>query len=172
MKTFLLIILALSSLNLNAQELSMEISGQLSNLDSRENASEITISIWENGTLLTETTSKKNGKYSIKFGVKRTEKYKILYQKEGLVSKHIRFDLSYMQDDELADLNSISIPELSLTLFQENESADFSFLETRPVAVFKWSAKSGTIEFDRAQAAKVQKMIDHQMDEIRSNTAK
>ncbi|MFZ9029097.1 MAG: carboxypeptidase regulatory-like domain-containing protein, partial [Crocinitomicaceae bacterium] len=159
---YLILLIALVTLSVaDAQNITIPARGRISDQDNGNKLSGVRISLLHNGSEISSSQTSSNGRYQLQGSGPKTGKYTLVYSKSGYVSKKIQLDLNSVNEEDLPAGNAIPTPELDIDLFAERENADFSFLESEPVASFFWDSNNFLLDFDRAASNKTKKKIDN-----------
>jgi tetratricopeptide (TPR) repeat protein len=161
MKYFILLIALLTLSFADAQNITIPARGRISDQDNGSKLSGVRISLLHNGSEISSSQTSSNGRYQLQGSGPKTGAYTLVYSKSGYVSKKIQLDLNSVNEEDLPAGNAVPIPELDIDLFAERENADFSFLESEPVASFFWDSNNFLLDFDRAASNKTKRKIDN-----------
>lgn len=157
---FLLISLFILSA-VSAQNITIPANGRITDQDNGGKLSGVKISLLHNGSEISSSQTSSNGRYQLQGSGPKTGKYTLVYSKSGYVTKKIELDLSSINEEDLPAGNAVPIPTLDIDLFAERENADFSFLESEPVASFFWDSNNFLLDFDRAASNKTKRKIEN-----------
>lgn len=173
MKYFIVVILLLLGSYGWSQSLKFAFNGRVENLDLGKNEGGVTISIVQNGSTIASSQSASNGKYSLKADVNYTQPFDVVFSKPGFVAKKVNFDFSGLnEEDTPASAEYAPVDDLSMSIFKERETTDFSFLNTEPVAKFAWDNRKLAANLDNAQASRMRSKIDALLKEAENAAAK
>lgn len=170
MKYFALLILVFWGIQLNAQDVGYSIKGKITNQDTGASEGGVTVSLKQNGSVVASTTTSSSGKYSLKTTAPQGA-YELVFSKNGMVSKKILINSNNLNVEDLPAGNEIPIPDLDLDMFATRPSADFSFLDSEPVASFAWDSKKMVLDFDRVASEKTRKKINDLLLKAEQNAA-
>jgi hypothetical protein len=165
MKTIFFLVSLFCTHNSFAQEFTVEFHGQITNSDTGKKEKGVKVLIFDNDSLIGETTTSSNGKYSMNIMASSKGHYSIHYQKEGLVSKFIQFKFDRINIEDLPTDKNFEFVTLDLDLFEERKNVDFSFLKTTPIAIFRWSPRNMAMELDRARMEQIRRRTDEMLKE-------
>lgn len=173
MKYFIIGILLFLTSFTWSQSITFSFRGKIENLDLGKNEGGVTIAIVQNGSTIASSSSSSNGKYTLKGDVNYTAPFDVVFSKAGFVSKKVNFDFSSLnEEDTPASAEYAPIDDLSMSIFKERETADFSFLDTEPVAKFAWDSRKLSPNLDNAQASRMRNKIDALLKEAENAAEK
>ncbi|MEY3237186.1 MAG: hypothetical protein RI883_1287, partial [Bacteroidota bacterium] len=162
MKYFFLISFLLLTSTLTAQSLTFLFKGTVTNSDLGKNETGVTVSIVQNGTVLTTATTASNGKYTLKGNPSYASPFSVVFSKAGMVSKKVNFNLSGLNEEDIpASAEYQPIADLSMSVFSERPNVDFSFLNTEPVASFDWNATKAIPDLNKVASDKTKAKIEN-----------
>ena len=143
-----------------SQSLTFLYKGMVENTDLGKRESGVSVVLIQNGTTLFSATTASNGKYTLTGDVVYTQPFLIVFSKAGLVSKKVAFDFSRMNEEDIPAGDIYKPMEaLDMTLFKERDNADFSFLESEPVASIDWNTRQMSPRLDDAAVAEMKNRI-------------
>ncbi len=119
----------------------------------------VIVSVYKNGAKLTETTTNASGKYE--FNLDYGADYKIVYSKQGIVSKNITIDTRNIPEEERVGGHGMNI---EMTLFQELPGIDFSVLN-QPIGKAKFDPTSSEVTWDLQYTEQIRSEIARLMKE-------
>ena len=147
---------------LTAQSLTFLFKGTVNNSDLGKNETGVTVSIVQNGTILTTATTASNGKYNLKGNPSYSSPFSVVFSKAGMVSKKVNFNLNGLNEEDLpASAEYQPITDLSMSIFSERPNIDFSFLNTEPVASFEWNAAKAIPDLNKVASDKTKAKIEN-----------
>lgn len=159
---YLILLITLFILSIaDAQNITIPARGRITDQDNGSKLSGVRIALLHNGSEISSSQTSSNGRYQLQGSGPKTGTYTLVYSKSGYISKKIQLDLNSVNEEDLPAGNAVPIPELDIDLFAERENADFSFLESEPVASFFWDSNNFLLDFDRAASNKTKKKIDN-----------
>lgn len=162
MKYFFLISFLVLTSTLTAQSLTFLFKGTVNNSDLGKNETGVTVSIVQNGTILTTATTASNGKYNLKGNPSYSSHFSVVFSKAGMVSKKVNFNLNGLNEEDLpASAEYQPITDLSMSIFSERPNIDFSFLNTEPVASFEWNAAKAIPDLNKVASDKTKAKIEN-----------
>jgi len=103
----------------------------------------VSIQIWSNNKLVSEIKSAHRGSYRLEAPYK--ELYNIKYVQDGYVTKTVELETKSIKREESAIRVMLTI---DISLFKENATCDFSFLNEMPVAKAKVHRRQDIISWD------------------------
>jgi epidermal growth factor receptor substrate 15 len=159
MKVFLLVFCCLFSVALYGQDMNFSIKGQITNQDNGKKEPGIVVTVIKNGQTMGTATTASNGKYEINFSTAPQAVFKIVYSKNGFVSKTITIDGTKFNEEDSPAGSNFPVPVLDMDMFADRPNTDFSFLNSEPVAAFFWDEKRMGINYDKSSSDKTKKKI-------------
>ena len=172
MKYFFLISFLVLTSTLTAQSLTFLFKGTVNNSDLGKNETGVTVSIVQNGTILTTATTASNGKYTLKGNPSYSSPFSVVFSKAGMVSKKVNFNLNGLNEEDLpASAEYQPIADLSMSMFSERPNIDFSFLNTEPVASFDWNATKAVPDLNKVASDKTKAKIENLLLQADKNKA-
>lgn len=151
----------MGAFGVNGQNLTFFFGGQITNYDTGKKETGVTVSIVSNGKTVASSVTSTNGKYIVKALIPANSIYDVVISKPGFVSKKVHFDFSTMNMADVHEGETYDpVGQLSLEIFSEKPSLDFSFLKTDPVADFKYDPGQKGVRNDAALSARVKKKVD------------
>jgi epidermal growth factor receptor substrate 15 len=160
MRYIVLILLIFATSWTWSQNLVFEFKGQIDNLDANRREGGVNVSIVQGGSTVASATTASNGKYSLSSAVNYKLPFKIVFSKPGFVSKFVQFNLASLNEEDIpAGTTFKPLEDLSMSIFQDRDNVDFSFLNNESVATFDWNANSGGVRLNSVESAKISKKI-------------
>ena len=144
----------------SAQEVVYE--GRLTDFDSDDDLSGVTVSAVANGSVVYSTSTGKRGNYTMKLPLGNV--YKIKYMKSGYVTKVMKVDVTSVNEEDLP-IGGRIMPPVDIDLFTTREDVDFSFLEEEPVVEWDYDDNNFVMDWDRQVYAKMKKKIEDKLEE-------
>ncbi len=144
----------------SSQNLTYRVSGKISNSDTKKMEAGVTVSFTSNGKVLASVVTPSNGKYDLKADGPMGGSYQVVYSKSGFVTKKVGFNAAKMTEEDIPAGIEFPLPTLDMELFTERPTADFSFLNTEPVAIFFWDEAKLMLSYDKEASAKTKKKIE------------
>ncbi|PIE86699.1 MAG: hypothetical protein CSA03_03975 [Bacteroidetes bacterium] len=173
MKYFIVGILLFLSSFVWSQSITFSFRGRIENLDLGKNEGGVTVAIVQNGSTIASSSTSSNGKYTLKGDVNYSSPFDVVFSKAGFVSKKVNFDFSSLnEEDTPASAEYAPVDDLSMSIFKERETADFSFLDSEPVAKFAWDNRKLAPNLDNAQASRMRNKIDALLKEAENAAEK
>ncbi len=149
----------------SAQEVVYE--GRLTDFDSDDDLSGVTISAIANGSVVYSTSTSKRGNYTVKLPIGQV--YKIKYMKNGYVTKVMKVDVTSVNEEDLP-IGGRIMPPVDIDLFTERENVDFSFLEEEPVVEWDYDENQFVMDWDRQVYSKMKKKIEDKLEEAENKS--
>lgn len=143
-----------------AQEVVYE--GRLTDYDSEDDLSGVTVSAIANGAVVFSTSTGRRGSYTMKIPIGKV--YTIKYTKNGYVTKVMKVDVTSVNEEDLP-IGGRIMPPVDIDLFTERENVDFSFLEEEPVVEWDYDSKKFVMDWDRQVYARMKKKIEDKLEE-------
>lgn len=160
-KILFLIIFVISAVAaVSGQEVVYE--GRLTDMDSGDDLSGVTVSAVANGSVVYSTSTGRRGNYLVKLPV-GTE-YIVKYEKNGYVTKVMLVNVSGVNEEDLPIGGKI-MPPVDIDLFKNRESVDFSFLEQEPVVEWDYDERKMLMDWDRQVYNRMKKKIEDKLAE-------
>lgn len=122
----------------------------------------VQIQVWSGDKVISEIKSTKFGKYKLEAPYK--ELYQIKYIQSGYVTKTVELETKSIRREEDATRIMLTI---DMSLFKENSSCDFSFLNEMPVAKAKVLRRKDNISWDIDYNKTMQERIRTELRKIR-----
>lgn len=122
----------------------------------------VQVQLWNGDKVLGEIKSTKFGKYKIEAPYK--ELYQIKYIQDGYVTKTVELETKSIRREEDAIRIMLTI---DMSLFKENPSCDFGFLNEMPVAKAKVLRRKENITWDIDYNKAMQERIRTELRKIR-----
>lgn len=145
----------------------MHFSGNVKDLEGNKRLGGVKITAYKGGSVAKSVVTSGGGSYD--FTIPLGEIYKVVFELNGYVSKHLMVNTKNITED---DLNRGELPlHFEITLFAKAEGVDFSFLGSSAVGEFEFDPSTGYMEFDRRKAKKVADQIQTKIDEMQAKRA-
>lgn len=171
MKHFFLILLVLCAFDGVAQSLEMRFDGTVTNIDAAKKETGVNVSLVQGGSTVISTTTASNGKYSLKGMVNYNQPFEIVFSKGGFVNKKVSFNLTGLNEEDTPAGDFRPVQSLDMEIFGNRPNADFSFLDSQPVAQFFWDKTAFTVDFNKSQAAQMRTKIDKLLQDAENKAA-
>lgn len=155
-----------------SQELPFLFKGKVTNQDIGASEGGVTVAVIQNGTSVLSTVTASSGKYTLRGNINYKSAFDVVFSKNGLVSKRVHFDLSKMNEEDAPPGEVKPIEDLSIDMFKVRENIDFSFLDTEPVADFKWSTRQMAAANDAAASEQMKAKINNLLSKEENDKAK
>ena len=133
----------------------IEIKGDVDDLNTGAGLSGVTVSVYKNGSLLESVVTGSGGKYKIK-KIDADGVITVKFSKPGFVGKYAEIDASGIHPEDAG----IFPLEVSTSIFEQIPDVDFSILDSKPVAKAKYVKGVDNIEWDIAYIEKVKKDVE------------
>lgn len=160
MRNIVLILLVFSASLTWSQNLIFEFKGQIDNLGINKREGGVNVAIVQGGSTVASGTTASNGKYSLSSAVNYRSPFKVVFSKPGFVSKFVQFNLTSLNEEDVpAGATFRPLEDLSMSIFQDRDDVDFSFLSNESVATFDWNTNGGTVRLNSVESAKISKKI-------------
>jgi tetratricopeptide (TPR) repeat protein len=143
-----------------AQEVVYE--GRLTDYDSKDDLSGVTVSAVANGSVVYSTSTSRRGNYTMKLPLGAV--YTIKYQKNGFVTKTMKVNVTNVNEEDMP-IGGRIMPPVDIELFTDRENVDFSFLEEEPVVEWDYDEKNFVMDWDRQVYNKMKKKIEDKLAE-------
>jgi epidermal growth factor receptor substrate 15 len=161
MKSIILVLLLLMTGAAWSQELPFLFKGRVENSDISGYEGGVTVAIVQNNGTVFSVQSASNGKYNLRGNINYSIAFEVVFSKEGLVSKRVKFDLTSMNEEDAPPGEVRPVAELDMTMFKVREDIDFTFLDSEPVASFDWSSRTMSSNLDQAGSEKMRAKINN-----------
>ena len=142
------------------QNLSYRVNGKISNTDTKKMEAGVTVSFLSNGKVLASVVSSSNGKYDLRAEGLMGGNFQVTYSKPGFITKKVGFNGAKMTEEDIPAGIEFPLPTLDMELFAERPNADFSFLNSEPVALFFWDETQLILSYDKEASVKIKKKIE------------
>jgi epidermal growth factor receptor substrate 15 len=129
----------------------------------------VTVNVYEGSKLIKSTTTTTNG--SSIFEIPSGKIYTVEFAKAGKVSRNIKVNTKDIVA-ELLPAATTPFMEVQVSLFDEIENADFSYVKNNPITEFYFDGKSPQLKYDEVLAKKMSKKIEAIFDELLKEEAK
>ncbi len=143
-----------------SQNLTYRVNGKISNNDTKKMEAGVTVSFLSNGKVLASVVSSSNGKYDLRAEGLMGGNFQVTYSKPGFVTKKVGFNGAKMTEEDIPAGIEFPLPTLDMEIFAERPNADFSFLNSEPVASFFWDETQLILSYDKESSAKTKKKIE------------
>jgi epidermal growth factor receptor substrate 15 len=160
MKIVLLLSVLFVSICGTAQNYTYRVGGKITNNDTKKMEAGVTVSFVGNGKVIASAVTASNGKYDLKANAPFNGSYQIVYSKPGFVSKKVAVTTAKINLEDVPGGSEFPLPTLDMDLFAEKPGADFSFLNSEPVASFFWDDSKMILNYDKDASAKTKKKIE------------
>ncbi len=115
-----------------------------------------TVKVLDNGSTATSLTSPSNGK--LKFNLPDGKVYKVEVSKSGFVT---RFLFVNTQNINLELLQGSSpLARFEVSLFEEVQGIDYSFIKSNPITEFKYDGQSDELAYNPTMASKMSTQVE------------
>jgi epidermal growth factor receptor substrate 15 len=161
MKSIILVLLLLMTGAAWSQELPFLFKGRVENSDISGYEGGVIVAIVQNNGTVFSVQSASNGKYNLRGNINYSIAFEVVFSKEGLVSKRVKFDLTSMNEEDAPPGEVRPVAELDMTMFKVREDIDFTFLDSEPVASFDWSSRTMSSNLDKAGSEKMRAKINN-----------
>jgi epidermal growth factor receptor substrate 15 len=142
------------------QNLTYRVNGRISNTDTKKMEAGVTVSFLSNGKVLASVVSSSNGKYDLRAEGLMGGNFQVTYSKPGFITKKVGFNGAKMTEEDIPAGIEFPLPTLDMELFAERPNADFSFLNSEPVALFFWDETQLILSYDKDASVKIKKKIE------------
>ncbi len=119
----------------------------------------VTVTVYKNGSKLTEVITNASGKYEVNLDYGAD--YKLVYSKNGLVSKSIAMDTRNVPEEDRIGGHGFN---LEMTLFGDLPGIDFKVLE-QPIGKAQYYPDKGEVAWDIAYTEQVRNEVNRLMKE-------
>jgi len=150
--------LVLMSFQGSAQDV-VYIYGTVKDYYSSKKIDGVTVTVFKNGSKLMDVRTNASGKYDVNLDYGAD--YKLVYSKQGLVSKSIAMDTRNVPEEDRVGGHGFN---LEMTLFNDIPGIDFSVLD-QPIGKAKYYADKGEVAWDIAYTEKVRSEVNRLMKE-------
>ena len=144
----------------SAQKDIIAMKGVMKMYGSSKKLTGVTVTLIENGTQKNKVITSSNGKFD--FGLVYDKSYKIVFSKNGYVTKNIVVDTRNIPPEE-KERGWFEIP-MEMSLFEEVEDLDVSILN-QPIGKFRFDPGSNDIVHDAQYTAEMKNKINNLMKE-------
>ena len=136
------------------------IYGNVKDHFTRKKIDGVTVKVIQDGKIYDTQTSSSSGKYE--FFLPLDHLYKVVYEKDGMVSKNVEIDTRNIPEEDRRGGFSYNT---DMSLFEVMEGVDFSILE-QPIGKAKFMAERGNVEFDFGYTNRIQAEVDKILREL------
>lgn len=143
-----------------AQKDVVAMKGVLKQHGSSKKLTGVTVTLFENGSQKGKVITSSNGKFD--FGLAYDNDYKVVFTKDGYVSKNIVIDTKNIPPEE-KERGWFEIP-MELSLFEEVDDLDVSIL-SQPIGKYSFDPSSNDIVHDAAYTDKMKSKVNSLMKE-------
>jgi tetratricopeptide (TPR) repeat protein len=167
-KYFLLLLFILPVVGFT-QTATIEIKGDVDDLNTGQGLSGVTVSIYKNGSFVESVVTGSGGKYKFK-KIDADGVITVKFAKTGFVGKYAEIDPTGIHPEDAG----IFPLEVSTSIFEQIPDVDFSVLDSKPVAKAKYNKGVDNLEWDVTYIEKVKKEVDKiiaKAEEIKNNQA-
>lgn len=155
-----LVILGLLLLSLPARSQDMVyIYGTVKDYYSSKKIDGVTVTVYKNGSKLMDVRTNASGKYDVNLDYGAD--YKLVYSKDGLVSKSIAMDTRNVPEEDRLGGHGFN---LEMTLFNDIPDVDFAVLE-QPIGKAKYYPDKGEVAWDIAYTEQIRSEVNRLMKE-------
>ena len=173
MKATILFILLIFSAITSVMAQNLVFDGRLTDVDSKKRLGDVTITVYEGGSQLFQTTSASNGKYSVNIPLNKT--LKIEYSKNGYITKVMSINTNGINEEDIP-IGGKLFPPIDIDLFMDRPNVDFSFLKTEPVVEWKYDPSKFSMWYNegkmQAMKSKIENLLEKAENEGKENEAK
>lgn len=158
--------MALSSASWS-QNIQTTFKGVVRNTSEGTKEHNVIVSVIQKGDTIDQTYTSRSGKYNLETPCNFKEKIEVHFNKPGYVGKFVTFDLKNLLKEDMSDTSEFRpLESLDLDLFKEIPTADFSFLESAPIAKFYWDVRSFNVAFDNRYTSNIRKKIEAVLEAV------
>ncbi|MEX1131674.1 MAG: hypothetical protein WEC15_00480, partial [Flavobacteriales bacterium] len=150
--------LVLASWQASAQDV-VYIYGTVKDYYSSKKIDGVTISVFKNGSKLMDVQTNASGKYDVNLDYGAD--YKLVYSKNGLVSKSIAMDTRNVPEEDRVGGHGFN---LEMTLFNDLPGVDFTVLE-QPIGKAKYYPDKSEVAWDIAYTEQIRNEVNRLMKE-------
>jgi len=152
---FFLLLWLIPALGFSQATSTIEIKGDVDDLNTGAGLSGVTVSVYKNGSLVESVVTGSGGKYKIK-KIDADGVITVKFSKPGFVGKYAEIDASGIHPEDAG----IFPLEVSTSIFEQIPDVDFSILDSKPVAKAKYVKGVDNIEWDVTYIEKVKKDVE------------
>lgn len=155
MKYFLLFIgLSLAALSFSQTQVEFRI--DIVNKKSGKAEAGASVKVLDNGSVATSLTSPANGK--LKFTLPDGKIYRVEVSKSGFVTRFLLVNTQNINPELLQ--GSMPLARFEVSLFQEVQGIDYSFIKSNPITEFKYDGQSDELAFNPTMASKMSAQVE------------
>lgn len=133
--------------------------GTVKDYTSSKKIEDVVVTVFKNGGKLVEAQTNASGKYELNLDYGAD--YKIVYSKNGLVTKNVAIDTRNIPEEDRAGGHGINI---EMTLFPDIPGVDFSVLNN-PIGKAKYDPATTEVSFDLEYTSSIKNEIARLMKE-------
>ena len=173
MKVVILFILLIFSAipSFMAQELVFD--GRLTDVDSKKRIGDVTVTVFEGGKQIFQTTSASNGKYLVNIPLNKT--LKVQFTKAGYVTKTMSINSGGINEEDIP-IGGQLFPPIDIDLFTNRPNVDFGFLNSEPVVEWSYDPSKFGMWYNEgkmmAMKSKIEGLLEKSENEGKENEAK
>ena len=173
MKVVILFILLIFSAipSFMAQELVFD--GRLTDVDSKKRIGDVTVTVFEGGKQIFQTTSASNGKYLVNIPLNKT--LKVQFTKSGYVTKTMSINSGGINEEDIP-IGGQLFPPIDIDLFTNRPNVDFGFLNSEPVVEWSYDPSKFGMWYNEgkmmAMKSKIEGILEKAENEGKENEAK
>lgn len=140
----------------------IHFTGNVKDLDGNKRLAGTNIRVTEGGSVVKNIVTSGGGSFD--FTVPVGKVYKVEFTKGGYVGKFINIDARNIIVEDLP--SGEAAMHFEITIFQEVEEVDFSFLKNTAVAEYAYDADYNTMSFDQKKMRNVKNQIQDKIEEM------
>lgn len=152
------------------QQLDLVFRGALINIDEGKKEGTVKVDIVQAGAVVASSSTASNGKFKVTANIDQTKPFDIKFSKPGFVGKMMRFDFAKVNEEDIPPGGEFFDP-FEIDIFKERDNADFSFLNTQPVAKFDWNTQKLSPRLNSTEANTIKNKILSLLAEADKNKA-
>ncbi len=135
---FLLFFVALSTLTVSAQNVTVSLQGSINNFTSKARIFGATLYVLQDDKSLSKSVSDNYGNYFVSAKIDIQTPMEIMVSKPGYVTKKVLFDLSTMKVSKNKEVVIQIVEELVVELYEQKPGVDLSFAKNGYAEKFTW----------------------------------
>lgn len=149
--------------NFNQSKIIFEgrLTEQLPNNASEKALSDVHVEIWNNDQILKEWNTNKQGRFRLDAPFRGS--YRVIFSKEGYVSKEIYIDATNLKNEEIA--LQVMVP-VDMVLFPFHNELNLDFLSQKPVAKATIAKRNHSVKWDESYNSEIQKLIQAEFQKL------